>query len=79
MMADLPAERQQAIDLAFYSGLSHSQIAEELGLPLGTVKIRLRLGMEKLRQAWLAPEATEPRRFTPKRVGDQDSRKASRA
>ncbi|MDQ3654150.1 MAG: hypothetical protein M3457_03590 [Chloroflexota bacterium] len=40
--------------LAYFSGLSQSAIAEQLGIPLGTVKKRTRLGMQKLRQA-LAP------------------------
>ncbi len=46
----LPAEQRQAIELAFYGGLSHSQVAERLGAPLGTVKSRILLGMSKLRQ-----------------------------
>ncbi len=79
MLADLPAEQRQVIDLAFYSGLSHSQIADYLKLPLGTVKTRLRLGMEKLRQAWLAPEAPEPDRSSSTGGDVKDTRKASQA
>lgn len=53
-LLDLPDEQRQAIELSFYYGLSHSQMAELLDLPLGTVKTRIRLGMQKLRQAWLS-------------------------
>jgi RNA polymerase sigma-70 factor (ECF subfamily) len=47
----LPAEQRQAIELAFFGGLTHSQIAERLAAPLGTVKSRILLGMNKLRQS----------------------------
>ena len=45
----LPEEQVELIRMAFYSGISHSAIAEQTGLPLGTVKSRLRLAFSKLR------------------------------
>lgn len=47
----LPDEQRQAVVLAYFGGLSQSQIAEHLALPLGTVKKRIRLAMGKLRDA----------------------------
>jgi RNA polymerase sigma-70 factor (ECF subfamily) len=45
----LPADQLKVIELAYFAGLSHSEIAEALGMPLGTVKGRMRLAMEKIR------------------------------
>ncbi len=50
-LASLPQAQQQAIDLAFYEGLSHMEIATRLHQPLGTVKTRIMLGMSKLRES----------------------------
>lgn len=55
-LQDLPEEQKQAVSLAYYQDMSHSQIAEYLGIPLGTVKTRIRLGMQKLRDAWFNSE-----------------------
>ena len=49
LIAALPAAQKEAVFLAYYAGLSHSEIATRGGTPLGTVKGRLRLGLEKLR------------------------------
>lgn len=48
-IATLPPEQQQTLALAYFKGYSHSEIAEILGEPLGTVKTRIRLAMQKLR------------------------------
>jgi RNA polymerase sigma-70 factor (ECF subfamily) len=48
-LVDLPTEQRQVIELAYFGGFSHSQIAEMLSLPAGTVKGRMRLGLTKLR------------------------------
>ena len=48
-LAELPGEQRQVIELAYFGGFSHSQIAEMLSLPAGTVKGRMRLGLTKLR------------------------------
>ncbi|MGW8251742.1 MAG: sigma-70 family RNA polymerase sigma factor [Anaerolineales bacterium] len=50
-VSELPEEQRAALSLAFFQGYSHSEIAEILGEPLGTVKTRIRLGMQKLRQS----------------------------
>lgn len=54
-LSTLPAEQRQAIEHAFFGGLTHRQVAERLGQPLGTVKSRILLGMRKLREALEAP------------------------
>lgn len=50
-LAELPADQRQVIELAYFGGLTHSQIAEMLELPPGTVKGRMRLGLSKMRAA----------------------------
>ncbi len=51
----LPSEQRRCIELAFFEGLTHTQIASRLDAPLGTVKSRIHLGMSKLRQVLTAP------------------------
>ncbi len=47
---ELPADQQQAIELAFFGGMTHQEIAESLDEPLGTIKARIRRGMLKLKE-----------------------------
>jgi RNA polymerase sigma factor (sigma-70 family) len=49
-LKELPAEQVELIRMAFFESLSHSQIAEKTGLPLGTVKSRIRLAFSRLRR-----------------------------
>lgn len=49
-VAQLPGDQQEALALAYFKGLSHREIAETLDQPLGTIKTRIRLAMQKLRQ-----------------------------
>ncbi len=57
-LALLPGDQREAVTLAFLGGLSNSEVAERLGIPLGTVKSRIRLGMQKMRVT-LTPVALE--------------------
>lgn len=60
-MATLPLMQRQVLMMAYFNGLSSSEIAAQLGEPLGTIKGRMRLGMEKLRQAlhdWVEQDET---------------------
>ncbi len=54
-LSRLPPEQQVVVLLAYFQGLTQAQIADHLGLPLGTVKTRVRLALQKLR-SWLLEE-----------------------
>lgn len=58
-LARLPDEQREAVELAFWKGHTYLEVAEQLGIPPGTAKSRLRLAQSKLRQ-WLAPLEMEP-------------------
>jgi RNA polymerase sigma-70 factor (ECF subfamily) len=64
-LAQLPPDQRQALLLAFFNGLSHSQIAEALKQPLGTIKTRLRLAMQKLRESLRDEQTAENTSITP--------------
>lgn len=59
-LAQIPADQRQAIELAYFGGLSQSEIAERLQSPIGTIKTRIRNGLRRLRDLLLAQHlATE--------------------
>jgi RNA polymerase sigma factor (sigma-70 family) len=59
LLQKLPEEQTAIIELAFFQGWTHRQLAERLNLPLGTVKTRARLGLQKLRKLWIEATRTE--------------------
>lgn len=61
-MRELPAEQRQAIELAYFGGLTQREIAAQTGTPLGTVKTRMRLALQKLRTSLEAEELGIPAR-----------------
>jgi RNA polymerase sigma-70 factor (ECF subfamily) len=56
LIVQLPREQMECIELSFYKGMSHQEIAEQMGEPLGTVKSRIRQGLLTLRRLWQQTE-----------------------
>lgn len=61
-LRDLPEEQSQVLKLAYYGGFTHQEISQMLEVPLGTVKSRMRLGLQRLRRGLGEPEAVTERR-----------------
>ena len=57
----LPPEQLKILELAYFSGYTHVEISDLLGLPLGTVKGRMRLGLKKIRDYFESRDAAVPR------------------
>ena len=53
-LAELPPEQREVVTLAYFGGLSYPEVAERMGIPLGTVKSRMRLALERLRTLMIA-------------------------
>ena len=60
-LGSLPKEQLKVLELAYFSGYTHVEISEMLGLPLGTVKGRLRLGLRKVKDYFDSRDVTVPR------------------
>jgi RNA polymerase sigma-70 factor (ECF subfamily) len=56
-LTSLPPEQRETVELAFFSGFSYPEVAARMGAPLGTVKSRMRLALERLRGLLLAEDA----------------------
>jgi RNA polymerase sigma-70 factor (ECF subfamily) len=68
-LAQLPEEQRLCLELAYFEGMTQSQLAEHLALPLGTIKTRLRLGVEKL-ERWLLAAGLQRGNWAPDGLGD---------
>jgi RNA polymerase sigma-70 factor (ECF subfamily) len=60
LLGQLPHDQQDAIGLAYFYGMSHADIAAFRQVPLGTIKTRIRQGMQKLRSLWLTEQPIHP-------------------
>lgn len=61
LLNHLPPDQRQVLELAYFRDMSHSEMAKHLGLPLGTVKGRVRAALNKLRDLWATQTEERPR------------------
>jgi RNA polymerase sigma-70 factor (ECF subfamily) len=73
-LSQLPLEQRQALTLAYFGGYTQSQIAELLAQPLGTVKTRLRLAMQKLREFLSEEEGYKDKSVAPQSAYNIDTK-----
>jgi RNA polymerase sigma-70 factor (ECF subfamily) len=59
ILNELPPDQRQVLELAYFRDMSHSEMAEQLNIPLGTIKGRVRAGLSKLRALWFQKTETE--------------------
>ncbi len=59
VLAQLPPDQRQVLELAYFRDMSHTEMADQLHIPLGTVKGRVRAGLSKLRALWLQKTEVE--------------------
>ena len=59
VLNEIPADQRDLIELVYFYGMTHNDISETMQIPLGTVKTRIRLGMQKLRTAWSSATGIE--------------------
>ena len=78
LIAELPPTQKEAVFLAYFGGMTHAEIAEWAGAPVGTIKGRIRLGLEKLRVG-LADEAPAVRHELPPAVTELETARRRRA
>lgn len=70
LLAELPPEQREVVFLAYFAGMTHAEIADWSGVPLGTIKSRIRLGLEKLRAGLDAQAIAPSTSHRPPSVGD---------
>ncbi len=79
LLAELPPEQREAVFLAYFAGMTHAEISEWSGVALGTIKSRIRLGLQKLRGGLEQHELAPATSLASSRVVDLDDVRRRRA